>query len=208
MLGIHDFSVFLFASVILILVPGQDAFYIMGRSVAQGRRAGLASVAGITTGLSIHLTAAVLGLSAILAAYPKAFFAVKLAGAAYLAYIGARMLFSRASGSAASADAYNAGFAACYRQGFITNILNPKVALFYLAFMPQFISTDSPRRSLAFLALGAMFFAMGTLWNVFLAWFAARLGDWMRKNTGWANTITRSAGALFIFLGLKLAIGK
>jgi threonine/homoserine/homoserine lactone efflux protein len=208
MFGIHDFSVFLLASVILILVPGQDAFYILGRSVAQGRRAGLASVAGITTGLSIHMTAAVLGLSAILAACPKAFFAVKIAGAAYLVYLGMRMLFSRALGAAIDGGHGDAGFAACYRQGFVTNILNPKVALFYLAFMPQFIAVDSPHRSLAFLALGFLFFMMGTMWNIFLAWFASILGEWMRKNTGLAATITRSAGALFICLGAKLAFGK
>ena len=208
MLGIHDFSAFLLSSIILVILPGQDSLYIMGRSIAQGRRAGLASVAGITTGLSIHLTAAVLGISAILAAYPAAFYAVKLAGALYLVYLGARMLLSRSSGVAIDAKHEDSGFSACYRQGFLSNILNPKVALFYIAFMPQFIATNSPHRTIAFLVLGTIFYVMGTLWNTMLAWFASMLGNWMRRNTSFANTINRSAGALFVFLGIKIAITK
>lgn len=208
MFGIHHFWVFLIAGIALNLTPGPDTFYILGRSVAQGRSAGVASVLGISTGSLVHTLAAALGLSAILAASASAFLAVKLVGAGYLFYLGARMLFSRTASAQISTNFSSSSFIAVYRQGMLTNILNPKVALFFLAFMPQFIAADSPFKFPAFIALGLCFITTGTLWCLCLAWFSSRLGDRLRGNSTFAAVLNRTAGALFICLGFRLATAK
>ncbi len=208
MFGIHDFGIFLVTGIVLNLTPGPDTFYILGRSMAQGRIAGIASVLGISTGSLVHTLSAALGLSALLAASASAFLAVKLAGAAYLVYLGSRMLFSRASAATIPARFSSSGFRAVYRQGLLTNVLNPKVALFFLAFMPQFIAADSPTKFAAFITLGLCFTATGTLWCLCLAWFSSLLGDRLRGSTTFAEVLNRTAGALFVFLGVRLATTK
>jgi threonine/homoserine/homoserine lactone efflux protein len=208
MFGIHDFGVFLLTGVLLNLTPGPDTFYILGRSLAQGRGAGVASVLGISTGSLVHTFAAAFGLSALLATSASAFLAIKLAGAAYLVYLGARMLFSRSTTSAIPAGFSSLGFWAVYRQGLLTNVLNPKVALFFLALMPQFIAEDSSSKFAAFITLGLCFITTGTLWCLCLAWFSSLLGDRLRGSKTFADILNRTAGALFIGLGARLATTK
>lgn len=209
MFGIHDFGVFIVTGIILNLTPGPDTFYILGRSMAQGRSAGVASALGIGAGALVHTLAAALGLSALIAASATAFMAVKLAGAAYLVYLGAKMLLSRASSAASIPAGFSSsGFSAAFRQGLITNVLNPKVALFFLAFMPQFIAADSPSKFAAFITLGLTFVVTGTLWCLCLAWFASILGDRLRGSPTFGEVLNRTAGALFVFLGIRLAVTK
>jgi threonine/homoserine/homoserine lactone efflux protein len=208
MFGIHDFGVFLLTGILLNLTPGPDTFYILGRSLAQGRGAGVASVLGISTGSLVHTLAAAFGLSALLATSASAFLAIKLAGAAYLVYLGARMLFSRSMPAAIPEAFSSSGFWAVYRQGLLTNALNPKVALFFLAFMPQFIAADSSSKFAAFITLGLCFITTGTLWCLCLAWFSSLLGDRLRGSKTFADILNRTAGALFIGLGARLATTK
>jgi threonine/homoserine/homoserine lactone efflux protein len=209
MLGIHHFGVFLASCILLNLTPGPDTLYILGRTIAQGRAAGVASALGISAGCLVHTFAAALGLSAVLAASATAFTAVKFAGAAYLIYLGARMLLSRQTTAAtAPAEFSPATFLAIFRQGMLTNILNPKVALFFIAFLPQFIAADAPSKPAAFIALGLSFVTTGTLWCLSLAWFGAVLGDRLRTRTGAAAWLNRTAGALFVALGVRLAAAK
>jgi len=208
MLGIHDFGIFLATGLVLNLTPGPDTFYILGRSMAQGRSAGIASVLGISTGSLVHTFAAALGLSALLAASASTFLAVKLAGAAYLVYLGFRMLLSRSSVVPIPEGFSSSGFRAVYRQGLLTNILNPKVALFFLAFMPQFIAADSSSKFAAFITLGFCFTVTGTLWCLCLAWFASLLGGRLRGSTTFSKVLNRTAGALFVSLGVRLATSK
>jgi threonine/homoserine/homoserine lactone efflux protein len=208
MLGIHDFGIFLATGIILNLTPGQDTFYILGRSISQGRSAGIASVLGISSGGLVHTFAASLGLSALLAASASAFFALKLTGAAYLVYLGAGMLLARSSPASIPSSFSSSSFSAVYRQGLLTNVLNPKVALFFLAFMPQFIAVDSPNKFFAFIMLGICFVVTGTIWCFCLVWFGSLLGDQLRYSTTFANILSRTAGALFIFLGVRLAVTK
>jgi threonine/homoserine/homoserine lactone efflux protein len=209
MLGIHHFGVFLASCILLNLTPGPDTLYILGRTIAQGRAAGVASALGISAGCLVHTFAAALGLSAVLAASATAFTAVKFAGAAYLIYLGARMLLSRQTTAAtAPAEFSPATFLAIFRQGMLTNILNPKVALFFIAFLPQFIAADAPSKPAAFIALGLSFVTTGTLWCLSLAWFGAVLGDRLRTSTGAAAWLNRTAGALFVALGVRLAAAK
>ncbi len=208
MFGIHDFAVFLVTGVVLNVTPGPDTFYILGRSIAQGRSAGIASVLGISSGSLVHTLAAGLGLSALLAASASAFLVVKFVGATYLVYLGARMLFARASVSAIPVGFSSSGFLAVYRQGLLTNLLNPKVALFFLAFVPQFIAEDSPAKFAAFVTLGLCFVTTGTVWCLAVVWFASRLGNRLRDNATVAGILNRVAGALFVALGIRLAATK
>ncbi|WP_035608571.1 LysE family translocator [Haloferula sp. BvORR071] len=204
MFGIQYFGVFLLSGFLLNLTPGPDNFYILGRSMAQGRGAGVASALGIGAGALVHTSAAALGLSAIIAASATAFFLVKLAGAAYLIYLGIRMMRSRASSDPLPASFSTSGFWPVFRQGLLTNVLNPKVALFFLAFMPQFIRQDSPSKFAAFLVLGLCFVFTGTLWCLFLAWSSAWVGERLRKSPGFSTLLNRVAGGLFVFLGVRL----
>ena len=205
MLGIHNYWLFIATAVVLVITPGQDTFFILGRSLAGGRAAGIAAALGITAGSVIHTFLAALGLSALLATSQYAFMAVKFAGAAYLIYIGVRALMSRSAAIPGAADSRNGGRWSAFRQGIISNLLNPKVALFFLALMPQFIGADSTNKVGAFLALGLTFVTLGVMWCLVLAIAAARLRGAFLRRPSMATILNRVAGAMFIALGLKLA---
>jgi threonine/homoserine/homoserine lactone efflux protein len=206
MFGIHDFALFITTGILLNLTPGPDTLYILGRSVAQGRRAGVASALGISVGSIFHTGAAALGLSAVLATSAWAFTFVKLAGAAYLIFLGVRALFEKQEQLSMPAHFRRGGAAAAFRQGIVTNILNPKVALFFLAFLPQFIDFASPSKTIAFVLLGLTFVTTGTLWCLVLAWFSSAFSVRLRENRTLAAWLNRTVGSLFIFLGLRLAV--
>ena len=208
MFGIHDFSLFLAAGILLNLTPGPDTVYILGRSIAQGRDAGVASALGICAGSIFHTSAAALGLSAILATSALAFGAIKLLGGAYLIFLGFKMILDRHKHLNLPSNFRRRTTAAAFRQGVLTNILNPKVALFFLAFLPQFIDPASKTKVLAFLVLGFAFVTTGTIWCLVLAWFAAAFSERLRTNETIAQWLNRTAGALFVFLGLRLATAK
>ena len=208
MLGIHDSGLLVLAGVLLHLTPGQDTFYILGSSIAQGRRVGVASALGICSGCVVHTLAAAAGLSAILATSATAFFVVKLVGAAYLIYLGIRFIMAR--DDAASAFAHEAPRQAwkAYRQGVVTNVLNPKVALFFLAFLPQFIDPSSPTKIAAFIALGLTFIATGTAWCLFLAIAAASVRRFFAGHPRAYTRLSQAAGALFVLLGVRLVASE
>ena len=206
MFGIHDFGLFLCAGVLLNLTPGPDTVYILGRSIAHGRHAGVASALGICVGSIFHTCAAAFGLSAFLATSAWAFSAVKLAGAAYLIFLGLRALLRREHDLPVPARFEQNDPPAAFRQGILTNILNPKVALFFLAFLPQFIDSATPSKMAAFLILGLTFVVTGTIWCLVLAWFAATFSARLRGNATVAALLNRAVGSLFIFLGLRLAV--
>ena len=207
MFGIHDFGLFLATGILLNLTPGSDTVYILGRSIAQGRDAGVASALGICVGSIFHTCAAALGLSAILAS-ALAFGAIKLLGGAYLIFLGLRMILDRNKHLSLPSNFRRRTTAAAFRQGVLTNILNPKVALFFLAFLPQFIDPASNTKMLAFLVLGFAFVTTGTIWCLVLAWFASAFSGRLRTNETIAQWLNRTAGALFVFLGLRLATAK
>jgi RhtB (resistance to homoserine/threonine) family protein len=208
MFGIHDFGLFLAAGILLNLTPGPDTAYILGRSIAQGREAGIASALGICVGSIFHTCAAALGLSAILATSALAFVAIKLLGGAYLIFLGIKMLLDRRKHLSLPTNFRRRTTAAAFRQGVFTNILNPKVALFFLAFLPQFIDPASNMKVLAFLSLGLTFVTTGTIWCLLLAWFASVFSERLRGNETIEQWLNRAAGALFVFLGLRLASAK
>jgi len=203
--GIHDFPLFLASGLLLNLTPGPDTAYILGRSIAQGRAAGLASAFGITIGSIFHTSAAALGLSAILATSVVAFGAIKLIGGAYLIFLGIKMFLERQGDWGLPTQFRRSTTAAAFRQGILTNVLNPKVALFFLAFLPQFIDPASTAKVPAFIALGLTFVTTGTIWCLILAWFAASFGARLRANQTIAQWLNRAVGSLFVFLGARLA---
>ena len=205
MLGTHDLALFVLSALLLNITPGQDTLYIVGRSASQGFRAGALAALGIGAGCIVHITAAAFGLSALLAASATAFMVLKLAGAAYLVYIGVSLL---RSGRAAVAVSLQPGGAlrTTFVQGFWTNVLNPKVALFFLAFLPQFVDAGAAGSPLPFLFLGLVFNVNGTLWNLFVAWSAARVGRALHGAAAlWFN---RGIGAFFVFLGVRLGLSE
>jgi RhtB (resistance to homoserine/threonine) family protein len=208
MFGIHDFGLFLAAGILLNLTPGPDTAYILGRSIAQGREAGIASALGICVGSIFHSCAAALGLSAILATSAVAFAAIKLLGGAYLIFLGIKMLLDRRRQLSLPSNFRRRTTIAAFRQGVFTNVLNPKVALFFLAFLPQFIDPASNMKVFAFLMLGLTFVTTGTTWCLILAWFASAFSERLRTNETIGQWLNRAAGALFVFLGLRLATAK
>jgi RhtB (resistance to homoserine/threonine) family protein len=208
MFGIHDFGLFLAAGILLNLTPGPDTAYILGRSIAQGREAGVASALGISLGSIFHTCAAALGLSAILATSALAFGAIKLLGGAYLIFLGIKMLLDRRKQLSVPSDFRRRTTMAAFRQGVLTNVLNPKVALFFLAFLPQFIDPAANMKIAAFIVLGLTFVTTGTIWCLVLAWFASIFSERLRNNETISQWLNRTAGALFVFLGVRLANAK
>lgn len=208
MFGTHDLWLFVLSGFLLNLTPGPDTLYILSRSSTQGWRAGAFAALGIGAGTFVHISAAVLGLSAVLAASATAFAVLKLVGAAYLLYVGISLI--RAAGkkpaSTSAPSVRPASIRDIFFQGFLTNALNPKVALFFLAFLPQFVAADSSSKPLAFLVLGTIFNFNGTLYNLAVAWSAAKLSSTLAPSEAFKRWFNRCVGGLFIVIGIRLAL--
>jgi threonine/homoserine/homoserine lactone efflux protein len=209
MFGIHDLTLFVVSGLLLNVMPGPDSLLIMTRSATQGWRAGVVTALGIGAGTMVHVLAAAVGLSALLATSAAAFNVVKWAGAAYIVWCGIGMLRVKLKGGQPAAPVVTAlPYGRIFVRGFLTNVLNPKVALFFLAFVPQFISVDAPNKPLAFLILGCIFNFNGMLWcnglAVFTAFASARLQVKPRVAL-WLNRVT---GSLFLMLGARLALAE
>jgi len=187
-------------------MPGPDTMYIIGRSLTQGRRAGVFSVLGISTGSLIHTTATAFGLSAVLVSSALVFSIVKWAGAVYLVYLGIQMFRYLPPGvQEIQRDKAPAGLWTIYRQGLLTNLLNPKVAVFYMAFLPQFVTADSTSSPVPFLFLGSVFVCTGTLWCLFVAAVAATASQALRTTSRSLAIARRITGLVFVGLGIRLA---
>lgn len=206
MLGTENILLFLSTGVLLNLYPGPDTLYIIGRSVSQGRLAGVSATLGISSGAILHVALGALGLSAIITTSAKAFMVVKMAGAGYLIYQGLAMLFRHGSFQKQGAEKIEkTDCKKIYKQGVITNLLNPKVAVFFMAFLPQFILPDSPNKGLSFVFLGLLFLTTGTIWCLLVALFSSTISNRLRSNTRTSKWLMKVNGLLFTYLGLKLA---
>jgi RhtB (resistance to homoserine/threonine) family protein len=209
MAGTQHLWLFIVSGLLLNITPGPDSLFIMARSASQGWRAGVVACWGVGAGVFVHVFAAALGLSALLATSAMAFTAVKIVGAAYLVWIGVGML--RARNPARAAPAVDVApraipYRQIFRQGFLTNVLNPKVALFFLAFVPQFIAPDAASKPLAFVLLGAIFDFNGMLWCHALALFTAFASHKLQVGAAVARWLNRAIGAMFLALGVRLAL--
>ncbi len=206
MLGITDLWLFVIAGLLLNITPGPDMAFIMGRSAQLGARAGAVAALGISAGCFVHIAAAALGLSAILATSAEAFFILKLVGAAYLVWVGISLLRHAGTSGGGSGNGKAAiSLRGIFLQGFLTNALNPKVALFFLAFLPQFISAGAPSKALAFIVLGLVFVATGTAVCLLIAWFTARAASVLGAGSAVRTWMERVLGGLFVLLGIRLA---
>ncbi|HUL06379.1 MAG TPA: LysE family translocator [Candidatus Acidoferrum sp.] len=202
--SVAHIGAFAIAGFALLLVPGPAVLYIVGRSIEQGRVAGVVSVLGITTGTMVHVVAAVVGLSALVTQSVLAFSIVKYAGAAYLIYIGVRRLLSRKETSAEAVPLPQRSLRRLYSDGFVVNLLNPKTALFFLAFLPQFVEGKVGVPSqIAF--LGLLFAFMGMLSDTCYALLAGTAGGWMKRRRGFLKAERYLTGGVFVGLGLTAA---
>ena len=216
MFGIENYLGFILAAILLNITPGTDSMYIITRSMSQGQTAGFYSVLGITSGILVHTLLAAFGLSVLLASSPLAFTLVKYIGASYLCYLGFKMLTSEKQPLLASSllDEEDLTTAQAldrwqiYKQGVITNTLNPKVALFFLAFFPQFIDPSYANSMLSFLVLGLSFATTGFLWCSCLALLTSKFSENLRKNPAIEVILNRISGVIFIGMGIKLLTEK
>ncbi len=207
MTGIENFWGFVIAGLILNITPGSDTMYILTRSISQGKKAGIASVLGISTGSLVHTLFATIGLSAILATSAIAFNIVKYLGVVYLIYLGIKALIDKTKMDDSISSIKNDATLKIYREGIFTNILNPKVALFFMSFLPQFINPESATSS-TFLILSITFITTGTLWCLFLAYSASFFSRKIRENPKIEMILKKVSGLIFISLGAKLATSE
>jgi threonine/homoserine/homoserine lactone efflux protein len=205
MFEFSQLALFMGATLALNLTPGPDMLYVATRSLGQGRRAGIASALGIGVGCFAHIIAATLGLSAVLSYSATAFLAVKLIGAAYLIYLGIRTLMSNSGPAMARVNAGDTP-GKVFWQGVITNVLNPKVALFFLSFIPQFVHADHGSTTAQIAALGIMFDISGTSVLLVVALFFGKAGQWIQTHPGFWRVQKWFTGSVFIALGARLAI--
>ncbi|WDE07074.1 LysE family translocator [Thalassomonas viridans] len=209
MFGVTDLWLFIVSGIALNMLPGPDSLFIIGRSAGQGFRAGSMAALGIGAGTFIHILAAAFGLSAILATSATAFTVIKVLGCLYLLYMGFSMLLAKQNNNTAEPlQTTDMPLAKIFYQGFLTNTLNPKVALFFLAFVPQFIAGDAPNKALAFIFLGLVFNINGMIWCHFLAWSSSSVGARLKHNQNLSRYLAKFTGGLFIYFGIKLALSE
>lgn len=206
MLDAAGLLVFIVASISLLLIPGPAVLYVMTRSIHQGRRAGIVSVLGLHVGTLFHVSAAALGLSAILAASALAFNVVKFLGAGYLIFLGVRLLISHEEGDG-SVMVRQSSLRRVFSQGVVVNILNPKLALFFFAYLPQFVDPSLGMVGMQMLLLGLLFIGMGLVTDSSYALLAGTMGGWLRRKT-FAHFPRSAAGAVYIGLGVMTAVAS
>jgi RhtB (resistance to homoserine/threonine) family protein len=207
--GIDNYLVFVLSGVLLNLTPGNDTIYILTRSIAQGRKAGVLSVLGISSGGLTHTVLASLGLSVVLSKSIFLFNSIKFVGAGYLIYLGVRAFLSKPELCEDPLPGEKGiDYRKIYAQGYLTNLFNPKVALFFLSFLPQFINPNASNSPVPFLILGCTFLTTGTIWCMFLALAASALCDVLRKSPKISAIMQKLCGAVFVGLGLRMAMEK
>jgi threonine/homoserine/homoserine lactone efflux protein len=199
-----NFAIFFAASWILIITPGPDMIYVMTRGISQGRKAGVVSAVGVTLGILVHTLFAAFGLAMVLRVSALAFLIVKLAGAAYLIYLGVKTLLNK-SDVVLNKNKSKDGIRIIFIQGILSNVLNPKIALFFLAFLPQFVDLKSGNASIQMAYLGLTFALFGVLFLVLLGYFSGYIGIWLSRRHNWAEKIRWFTGSILIALGLRLA---
>jgi threonine/homoserine/homoserine lactone efflux protein len=208
MFGISHFEVFLMTAILLNLTPGTDTMYIVSRSISQGRTAGVYSALGISAGVVVHTLLAAFGLSVILTQSEFLFTAIKIAGAIYLAYLGVKMLLEKSRTNEQKSMPLQSN-KKIFFQGMVTNVTNPKVALFFLAFLPQFIHADPGAASpIPFIILGLTFTLTGGTWSLLTAYFSSMATSKLRENAKAGTVLNRLTGIVFIGMGISLLKAK
>ena len=198
---------FLIASLVLIATPGQDMILVMSRSIAQGAAAGIVTAAGVSVGLVGHTVLATLGLGAVLRTSEWLFVALKVVGAAYLVYLGIGLLRTRQRSLPTEVRAVRR-LRRLFVDGAVSNLSNPKIAIFYFAFLPQFVSPSAPRPTVTVFVLGLAFAGLTFLVKAPVGFFAGRLSSWLRSRPTVLTWVFRSSGAILVALGVRLAFER
>ncbi len=203
MFDIVSFQLFLITVLIICITPGIDMMFILNRSISQGRDAGIYSALGVSVGAVVHTVLSGLGLSVILQTSVVLFTIIKIVGAVYLIYLGIQMFISKQSSISIKKTVYQSR-RKLFVQGVITNVTNPKVALFFISFIPQFISVDNQYGPIPFLILGSIFAVMGAITSFIIAIFSSSLTTKLRENIVVEKIINKISGAVFVILGISL----
>jgi threonine/homoserine/homoserine lactone efflux protein len=203
MFDLHTLITYIGASLLILIIPGPAVLYIVAKSTEQGRRAGMASVAGIETGTLVHTVGAALGVSALLMASATAFSILKYAGAFYLIWIGLKKICTRSNGAAlVNGERKPQALSRIFWQGAIVNILNPKCALFFFAFLPQFVNPAKGMVTVQLLVLGLIFVMLATITDSLFALAAGSLSSWLKRKPAYMTIQNYISGGIYIFLGL------
>lgn len=206
MISTNSLYLFFIASLLLNLTPGNDMIFVASRSISQGSKAGYFSALGIFVGCFVHILAAVFGLSLIIAKSAFAFEVIKYAGATYLIYLGAKMIVTKSAADLNAKNLVITSHGKLFRQGMLTNALNPKVAIFFLSFLPQFVDASSPYLKLHLLTLGVWFALQGTLILLIVAFLVGRTTNLLKQNPTFWLWQERITGTVLVALGVKLAL--
>ncbi|MGZ9164030.1 MAG: LysE family translocator [Anaerolineales bacterium] len=201
------FALFIGISWALIIAPGPDMFYVITRGMAHGRKAGMLSAIGVICGILVHTTAAALGLTLIVQSSPFAFLLVKFAGATYLLYLGIKAWRDKSTFSLPSPTSVTNSHA-LFWQGVLSNVLNPKIAIFFLAFLPQFVDKGGSHIALQMVILGLTFAIMGLCFLLVVGYSSGTVGGWLTRRPHYAQYLQRLAGGILIGLGIRLALTK
>jgi len=207
-MGIIGLPAFIVASFIFIISPGIDTVFILNKSIAQGKKSGLYATLGITTGVLVHTTLAAFGLSLILAQSATAFSIVKYVGAAYLIFLGLSKLLSKDSFVKEEDEIKVVSIRKTYTSAVITNVLNPKVAIFFLAFFPQFIHPAYIHNATPFIILGSLYAIMGLIWFTILTFFAGMFSARLKSNPSFGTWLNKFSAIAFVLMGIKVAFTK
>lgn len=209
MLGIENLGAFILAAIIVVITPGVDTVMVLTRSISKGKTAGLYSALGVSLGLLVHTCAATFGLSQILSKSAMAFSIVKYLGAAYLIYLGYKSFTSKSKPiEIKPTETKVTGMKKIFFTALLSDVLNPKIALFFLAFLPQFINSNQINNPVPYLALGSVLFVITLIWCSFLALTGSNVAKLFNKNKNIENWMNKTTGVIFILLGLKIALTK
>ncbi|MDE1207272.1 LysE family translocator [Tenacibaculum larymnensis] len=205
-MGIENFIAFLVATVLFVLTPGIETVFLINKSISQGRRSGVYTSFGLNTGALVHTLLGALGLSIMIAKSALFFALIKYLGAAYLVYLGVAKVMSKKGLIAETNEEQKKDSAkSSFTSGFVTNILNPKVALFFIAFFPQFISPTEIENPVPFIILGVIYATMTTVWYLVLTSFAGSFSTKIKENEKIGVRLNKVSGAIFILMGLQIA---
>ena len=199
----ESFTLFIVASIALIITPGPDIIYVLTRGIANGKWSGAISAIGVTAGILVHTMAAACGLAVLLKTSTYAFWTLKVAGGLYLMYLGYQVIKNKKAFEIAGLQK-SFDMKKCFIQGFLSNVLNPKVALFFVAFLPQFVNKGSANQSLDMIFFGLIFAVMTIIFLMILGLFAGGIGAWLKEKKKIAGKIRIGSGSVLLLLGLRL----
>lgn len=209
MTGIINLEAFIITALIVVTTPGIDTIMVLTRSISKGKKAGLYSALGVSLGLIFHTCAVTFGLSLIIAESAVAFGIIKYLGAAYLIYIGLKSLLSKSEQTEIKATNIKiTGMRKMFLTAFLSDVLNPKIAIFFLAFLPQFIEPTEINNPVPYLLLGLIMFFITLIWCAFLALMGSKVAVLFNKNKNTERWLNKTSGIVFILLGLKVALTK